>query len=159
MLFYIWQHHSQSLVLSRPSSEFLYNEIITYSYRNLLHASNLICDGRNMPTWDGYSSKHVVPPHLGLAYVQLVAAGVPKFVMLSGLWFLYTSILLIFKQLGVFYVIWLHCILRVSQYINISQYTDNLYRIAIRNAYRNISRFFFLLNCSLFIQFLSCSNC
>ena len=36
-------------------------------------------------------------------------------------------------------------VLGVSQYIDISQYTKNLYRIAIRNSYRNISRVFFLL--------------
>ena len=38
-----------------------------------------------------------------------------------------------------------HYTVGVSQYIDISQYTKNLYRIAIRNAYRNISGFFLLL--------------
>ena len=33
----------------------------------------------------------------------------------------------------------------VSQYIDISQYTKNLYRIAIRNSYRNILQLFFIL--------------
>ena len=32
----------------------------------------------------------------------------------------------------------------IYRYIYISQYTKNLYRIAIRNSYRNISQFFFL---------------
>ena len=33
----------------------------------------------------------------------------------------------------------------INRYIGISQYTKNLYSIAIRNAYRNISRVFFFL--------------
>ena len=33
----------------------------------------------------------------------------------------------------------------IYRYIGISQYRKNLYRIAIRNSYRNISRIFFLL--------------
>ena len=38
----------------------------------------------------------------------------------------------------------------IYRYIGISQYAKNLYRIAIRNVYRNISRIF-LLSVKLFI--------
>ena len=50
----------------------------------------------------------------------------------------------------------LRLLLGVSQYIDISQYKENLYRIAIRNSYRNISRFFFLLIKLLDFSFNSC---
>ena len=43
----------------------------------------------------------------------------------------------------------------IYRYIDISQYTKNLYRIAIRNSYRNISRiFFFLMKLIIFYSIL-----
>ena len=40
--------------------------------------------------------------------------------------------------------------LGVSQYIDISQYTNDLYPIAIQNAYRNISQFLLLIKLFIF---------
>ena len=109
-----------------------------------------------MLTNDAYSFGQLVLYSLGLAYVLLVETNP------------FPELVLIFSRLFTSNMPWyfldfalglsvarncdlshnLHCMnhkrLGVSQYIDISQYTKNLYHIAIRNLYRNISRFFFL---------------
>ena len=60
----------------------------------------------------------------------------------SYYWFIHSQSIKLVHDLALYQLSW---ILGVQQYIDISQYTKNIYRIAIRNLYRNISWFFFLL--------------
>ena len=70
----------------------LYHDVAFYVsnwFLNVFHSERYlldICNRCDMPTGDAYSSGHLVPSHLGLAYALLFRSVISKFVMFFRFW-------------------------------------------------------------------------